>query len=706
MMEKTYEVKGMTCVICKGNVERAIKEIDGVLDVKVNLLENEVTISFDENKVNSEILSKAVKDSGYELVIDKKNELDKDKLLIIVSVILMIVLMIISMTSMNNLSSTMYIQLVLSTIIIKLNKNFYVSGFKSLFKASPNMDSLVAISSLVSYLYSIYAIVKIENNQTDYHLYFETAAMVLVIVKIGKYIEKNTKTKATKVIRGLATLIPMQANLLINNEIKVIPIEELKKNDIVRVLPGESVPQDGIIINGQTTINESMITGESLPIEKTIDDEVIGGTINELGTIDVKITKHSNMTVLSNIINLTKKATMSKIPIERLTDTISKYFVFGVLIISLITFIIWTITSKDIELSLNFALSVLVISCPCALGLATPAAIAVANGRAAKEGILIKKPEVLEVIPKAKTIIFDKTGTLTQNKLKIVKVIKLDDDFENILSSIEKTSDHPISKSIKELYPNGNITFDSSLFIQGEGIKCTLNFDTYLAGNSKLIHNIPSNYIEEAINNNYSYIALSKNEKLLGIVYMADVIRDSSYKAIGNLKKRNIKPIMCTGDNEITAKKIAKELDIDEYLANVKPNDKNELVIKEKDNGKVLMVGDGINDALALTNADVSFTINEASDLASATSDILLMKSDLNDISFVYDLAIKTMKIIKQNLLWAFGYNAILIPIASGVFYHSLNLKLNPMIGAIAMWISSMFVLLNALRINKINKEN
>lgn len=695
-MEKTYEVKGMTCVICKGNVEKTLNNIKGVNSAKVNLLENEVTINYDENITNELIFKKEIDEAGYKLIIDKKKEFNFELIKLIISVILVVILMYVSM----NLTKLKYLQLILSTIIIILNINIYISGFKALIKHSANMNSLVFISSFVAYLYSLYALFI----NKELHLYFETSAMVLTIVTLGKYIEKNTKTKTTKVIRGLATLIPMQANLLVGNNIKVIKIEDLKKNDIVRVNPGESIPQDGIIINGSTSINESMITGESLLVEKNIDDSVIGGTINMTGSIDVKITKHSNMTVLSNIINLTKKSSMAKIPIERLTDKIAKYFVYVVLSISLITFIIWMIISKDIELSLNFSLSVLVVSCPCALGLATPAAITVASGKAAKNGILIKKMEVLEIISKTKNIIFDKTGTLTKNNLEIVEIKQLDDEFINVLSSIEKTSNHPISKTILNRFNDGNIIFETSEFIASKGLKATLNNDIYLAGNNALMK-IDQSYIDYGINNNYSYIGVSKNNKLLGIVYLSDVIRDSSFKAVNNLIKRNINPIMCTGDNQIAAKSIADKLNIKEYLFNVLPQDKDKLVLEKKNEGIVMMVGDGVNDAIALTNADVSITVSEASDIASATSDIVLMKSDLNDISFIYDLSKKTMRVIKQNLFWALLYNSLLIPIAAGALY-SFKVILNPMLGSIAMWISSMFVLINALRINNVQKED
>ena len=716
-MEKTYEVKGMTCVICKGNVEKALNKCDGVNSAVVNLLENEVIVNFDENKINEETLAKAVDDAGYKLLLTKEKTVNKDKVRLIVSIILCALLMYFSMSSMNmkneidhmmmvGLSYKDIMQLILCTIILVIYKDRFISGFKSLFHLSPNMDSLVALSSSVSYLYSIWALFKINAGYNNYNLYFETASMVVTIVAIGKYIEGNTKTKTTKIIRGLATLIPMEAHVLKDGEEKIVSINDVRKNDVLIIRPGESIPQDGLIISGSSSVDESMITGESLPIEKNIDDEVIGGTINTTGTITVKVSKSSNMTVLSNIINLTKKATTEKIPIERFADKISKYFVFGVISISLITLIVWYIVSKDLELSLNFALSVLVISCPCALGLATPAAIAVASGRSAKEGVLIKKPEILEVAGSLNTIIFDKTGTLTKNSLNVVETTIVMDDFIEALSSIEKTQNHPIAKAIVKKYPNGNITFDKVEFIAGEGVKAIKGDDVYLAGNDKLLKNsIKEEYINFATLNNYSYIGLSKNDRLMGVIYLTDILRDTSKIAITNLKKRNITPIMCTGDNEIAARKVSNLLGIEKYLAKVKPEDKNKLVNKEKENGKVAMVGDGVNDSIALSCADVSISVKSGSDIASASSDVILMKNDLNDISFLYDLSKKTLRIIKENLFWALGYNSICIPIAAGVFYKSFNLKLNPMIGAVAMWVSSMFVLANALRINTIKKE-
>ena len=707
-MEKTYEVKGMTCVICKNTVEQGLKKIDGVSDAKVNLLENEATVVFDESKTSEEIMAQQISDLGYTLVIHKTNEIDKSRIIMIVSSVLVLILMLFSMGHMFGLMIPdwgKYAQLILATIIILLNLRYYRSGFKALFHLKPNMDSLVSLSSFVSYVYSLFVLF---SGPHHLHLYFETAAMVLVIVSIGKYIEGSNKKKAAKTIRGLATLIPMQANLLKDGEITIIPIDDLKVNDIVSVRPGESIPQDGVIIKGSSSIDESMITGESVPRSKTVNDEVIGGTVNINGQIEVKITRNSNQSTLSKIISLTKQATMAKIPIERFADRISNYFVFAVIAISILTFIIWMVITKNIETALNFALSVLVISCPCALGLATPAAIMVATGNAARNGILIKNPEVLEIIGNLKYVILDKTGTLTKNKLEITEVRQYTEDFAEIISSLEKHSDHPIAKTIKEVYHESDIAFDDFEQISGEGLLAHQGKDTYYAGNLKLasrFSSVKQEDIDYAQENGYSFILAGKNETLAGIVYLADVLKDSSFSAINSLKKKGITPIMCTGDNEITAAGIAKKLQLDEYLSSVTPKDKNNLILNKKESGKTAMVGDGVNDAIALSSADVSFAVANGTDIAQATSDIVLMTNSILDVSFMIDLARKTMRIIKENLFWALFYNAIFIPLAAGLFYRSLGLSLNPMIGAFSMSISSLFVLSNALRINNVKKE-
>ncbi len=707
-MEKTYEVKGMTCVICKGNVEKALKNTYGVSDCKVNLLENEALVTFDESKTDEKALAKAVSDAGYELVLHKNNGPDYAMIRMIVSVVLVLFLMYFSMGHMFGIHVPeygKYVQFVLCTVVMLLNLHYYKSGLRALFHLSPNMDSLVSLSSFVSYVYSLYVLFF---NRSGYHLYFETAAMVPVIVSIGKFIEGNNKKKAAKTIRGLATLIPMQANLVKDDEVVIIPIDDLKKGDIVLVRPGESIPQDGVILSGFSSIDESMITGESLPASKTVDDEVIGGTVNISGEIRVRVSKNAAQTTLSKIISLTKQATMSKIPVERFADKVSNYFVFSVMGISLVTFLLWLVIDKDIEKALNFALSVLVISCPCALGLATPAAVMVATGNAARNGVLIKNPEILEVAGNLNCMILDKTGTLTKNKLEIVSVKEYDPQFIDVLSSLEKSSDHPIARAIIEAYPDGKMSFDDLEQISAKGLLAHKDEDVYYAGNLKLAQEyavVNQSDIDEAVKNNYSFICVGKNDRLLGMVYLADVLKESSAQAIASLKKRGITPVMCTGDNEVTAKNIAAKLGIDEFLSSVTPQDKNRVVNEKKKSGKVGMVGDGVNDAIALSSADVSFSVANGTDIAYATSDVVLMSNSILDVSFLYDLAKKTMSVIKQNLFWALFYNAIFIPVAAGAFYKSLGLALNPMIGAATMSVSSIFVLSNALRINTVKKE-
>lgn len=699
-MEKTYLVKGMTCVICKNTVETGIKKLKGVNDCKVNLLENEATISFDEQIITIEQIAKAVSDLGYELVITSNNEIDYTKTKLFISIILVLILMYFSMGPMLGLpviNNSKYYQLIICLIIIIINRQYYKSGIKSLIHLKPNMDSLVAISSGVSFIYSL-----IVFNNSKYHLYFETSAMILVIISIGKYIEGQNKNKTTKVIRGLATLIPMQANLVVDDKTIIIPIDDLKVNDIVEVKPGESIPQDGIVISGISAVDESMITGESLPQTKQIDNEVIGGTVNINGILRVKITKRNTQTTLSKIISLTKQATMAKLPIERFADIVSKYFVFSVIGISLLTFVIWYIVNRNIEQALNFSLSVLVISCPCALGLATPSAIMVATGICAKNGILIKNPEILEVAGKLKYLVLDKTGTLTKNSLEIIDIKQYDQEFINVLSSLEKSSNHPIAKTITSKYPDGSLVFDTFEQIPSEGLIGYINNDIYFAGNDKLANKYLNNV---SIYSNDSYIVVGKNDKLLGIVYIGDVLKDTSLFAIETLKKRNVVPIICTGDNEKAARNISEKLGIDEYLHSVTPEDKNNLIKEKQKDGLVGMIGDGVNDAVALSSANVSFSVANGTDIAYATSDVILMSNSIHDASFLIDVSRKTMSIIKQNLFWALFYNAIFIPLAAGVFYSSLNIMLNPMIGAATMCISSIIVLANALRINSIKKE-
>lgn len=715
-MKHNYEVKGMSCAICKNTIEKNLSKMDGVTSCNVNLLENDMIIDYDETKISKEELANKLDNLGYELVLNQKKKIDYHKIKFILSIVLMILLMYLSMGHMMHLPMIVHdmlyqsiIQAIVATIIYLLNFHYFTSGIKSLFHLNPNMDSLVALSTSVSYVYSIYAIYKISLGDHSFHLYFETGAMILVIVAIGKYIEGINKEKTTKAIKLLATLRPMEATILKDDKEVIVKIDDLKLGDIMLSKAGEIIPQDSIIIEGSSNIDESMITGESMPVLKKIDDEVIGGTINLNGSLKLRVTKTNEDSTLNKIIELVKEATVKKIPIERFADKVSSYFVPSVILISIITFVVWYIFTKNFELSMNFALSVLVISCPCALGLATPSAIMVANGVAAKNGILIKNPAVLELAHKINTVIMDKTGTITLNKPKIIKEMSLDDSFIKVLYNLEKHSNHPIAKAILDKYHAPMMEFREFKEISSKGIIAYDDNSIYLAGNQKLMDDYKVLYdkelLDEALKNKNSYILVAKDQKLLGIVYISDVIKDSSIKAVDDLKKRHIKTIMCTGDNKVIANNIANIAHIDEVVAEVKPSDKYDIVKKNQENNVVAMVGDGINDAIALTQADVSFAISSGSDIAYESSDIILMKNDLSDISFFIDISKKTMLIIKENLFWALFYNVIFIPVAAGLLYPSFGFKLNPMIGAFSMSISSIIVLSNALRIRKMHKN-
>ena len=691
-MNNIFKVEGMSCIICKNTVEKTLNKLDGVKEARVNLLDNEVFVEYDN--VSFTDMQKAIENAGYKL-LKKKND-NKTPL---IKLILSIILSIVSMILMHKYP---LIQILIVLIIYLLNINTLISGIKSLINLNPNMNTLVSISSITALIYSIVNVFIFKNEKT----FFDTSAMIITIVAIGKYIEKGTKSKATSILRGLSTLIPMQANLKKDNgQIEVIPISELKKGNIVVIKDGESIPQDGLIIKGQGQIDESMITGESLPVSKKEQDEVIGGSVLIDGLLEVIITSIPNATILSNIITQTKASLTKKIPIEKIADKISKYFVYGVLSISLLTFIIWIIKTGNIELSINFALSVMVISCPCALGLATPSAIYVASSSASRNGILIKNPSILEIFYKIKYLILDKTGTLTENKLHINKEEILDNTFIDVICSLESRSNHPIAKTIISKYKFNQIEFENIKEIKGKGIVATLNGSTYCVGNIEFLKENGA-IIYDTLDDPALIIGAIKDSKILGLLYLSDVLRENSIKALNSLKDKNIELILCTGDNEIAAKSLNDKFSFNKVHFNVKPEDKSKIVHEYKSKSLTSMVGDGINDAIALSNADISISVNEASDIANASSDVILLNNDINDINYLYKLSKKTMRIIKQNLFWALFYNAIFIPLASGLLYNKFGIMLTPIIGTITMSISSIIVLTNALRISKLKKEN
>lgn len=741
-MKQKFNVDGMTCSACSSHVNNAVSKLNGVSSCNVNLLSNSMSVEFDENVCDIETIEKAVDNAGYKAYINKESiskSNDKDYALtkLIASSIILIILMYVSMSHMfnlpmidflsgvNNSIQFAFTQLLLVIPIIYIYRNYYISGYKKLFKGHPNMDTLIALGSTASLIYGIYAIYMMcyakSINDTNllekyYHnLYFESAGMILVLVSLGKYLEKISKKKTTSAITKLMDLAPKKACIEENGIEKIIDIEKVKLNDIIIVRKGDSIPVDGIIVSGSGSINQANITGESIPVEKKINDEVYSSTIVESGFIKIKANKVGEDTTISNIIHLVEEASSSKAPISKLADKISGIFVPIIMTLSIITFIIYLCLSYPFEDAFNFAISILVIACPCALGLATPVAIMVGTGVGASNGLLIKNAEILEKAHLIKTVVFDKTGTITMGNPSVI-------DFESsinknelisIIYSIENKSEHPLANAIIKYckqFEVKELEVQNYEAIEGIGLKAIINNDTYLIGNKKIVKD--DKYLNKM--NEYSLegktpLVIIKNDKEIGLLTLKDALKPSSIKAIKELKKANIKTIMLTGDNELTAKKVADEVGIDEVYSNVLPSEKMEIIASLKKDSKhlVAMVGDGVNDAPALTKADLGISIKGASDIALESSDIVLLRDNLLDVLNVIKLSKRVLNTIKGNLFWAFFYNSIGIVLASGILYPSTGIKLSPMIGSLAMSCSSLFVVLNALTINlfKVKKE-
>ncbi|MBU5227755.1 heavy metal translocating P-type ATPase [Clostridium senegalense] len=735
---RTVKIGGMTCASCSKAVERTVKRLDGVVDANVNLANEKLTVEFEKDKINIYKIKEAIKKAGY-LVINLENDsIDKDKERkekdsknlfnrLVASSVITIPLLIISMGSMFGLKlPTMInpmenpfnfalIQFILTTLVIIIGNKFFRVGFKSLIKGNPNMDSLISIGSLASYLYSIYAMIEIYNgNGHAVHekLYFESAATILTLITLGKYLESKTKGKTSEAIKKLMGLTPKTATIERDGKEIVIPIDDVEVSDIVIVKPGEKLPVDGIVVYGTTSIDESMLTGESIPVEKAKGSNVIGASINKNGHIKYKATKVGGDTALAQIIKLVEEAQGSKAPIARLADVVSGYFVPTVIILALISSIGWYVYEKDFVFALTIFTSVLVIACPCALGLATPTAIMVGTGKGAEMGVLFKSGTALEETHKIETVVFDKTGTITEGKPKVTDIISKNISDENLLliaASAEKGSEHPLGEAIVLKAKEKNLEFkaiDKFKAIQGKGINCEIENDNILLGNDKLM--ISSNINIEGFNDDYKSLAeqgktpmfIAINSELKGIIAVADTVKKSSKEAIEKLHSMGIEVAMLTGDNKITASAIAKEVGIDVVVSDVLPNEKASVIEEFQNNGKkTAMVGDGINDAPALAKADIGIAIGSGTDVAIESADVVLMKSDLIDVPLAIKLSDKTIKNIKENLFWAFGYNTLGLPIAMGVLHIFKGPLLNPMIAALAMSFSSVSVLLNALRL-------
>ncbi|WP_252244341.1 MULTISPECIES: heavy metal translocating P-type ATPase [unclassified Clostridium] len=733
---KVYNLKveGMTCSACANRVERVTKKLQGVQESNVNFATEKLTIVVDEDVTGYSDIKTAVEKAGYKLEKeDKAKEYKKEsnpakELLnrFIISVILTVPLLIISMGHMvgmhlpsiidpmiNPLNFAL-IQIALTLPVMLVGYKFYKVGIKNLFKLSPNMDSLISIGTLAAFLYGIFAIVKINQGNSEYamHLYFESAAVILTLITLGKYLEAVSKGKTSQAIKALMGLAPKNATVIRNGGESIIPIEEVVAGDIVLVKPGEKLPVDGEVIEGSTSIDESMLTGESIPVEKEIGSTVIGASINKTGFIKYKATKVGKDTALAQIVKLVEEAQGSKAPIAKLADVISAYFVPIVIGLAVIAAVAWLIAGESMIFALTIFISVLVIACPCALGLATPTAIMVGTGKGAENGVLIKGGEALETTYKLNTIVFDKTGTITEGKPKVTDILVnniTENEILSLAASAEKGSEHPLGEAIVKEAEDRKLTLkEINKFnaIPGHGIEVLIDEKNIFLGNKKLMKekNVDISSLdaqsERLSNEGKTPMYISINSELKGIIAVADTVKENSKEAIEILHSMGIKVAMITGDNKNTANAIAKQVGIDIVLAEVLPEDKaNEVEKLQKDGDKVGMVGDGINDAPALAKADIGIAIGSGTDVAIESADIVLMKSDLMDVPTAIKLSKATIRNIKENLAWAFGYNILGIPVAMGILHIFGGPLLNPMIAAGAMSFSSVSVLLNALRL-------
>lgn len=747
MRKETYDVTGMTCSSCVRHVEKAVEKQPGVKKVTVNLLKNSMVVDYDENKLNQAEIENAVSDAGYGANLRSKNaDLTKDteensaqkeyesyKRRLIWSVIFTVPLIYLSMGHMlgwplpffflgtTNAITFAFTQFLLLLPVVYLNRSYFINGFRSLFKGTPNMDSLVALGASAALVYGVFTIYKIgiglgflDFKSVSAHvmnLYFESAGTILTLITLGKTLEAKAKGKTTDAISKLLNLAPKTARVLRDNQEKNVPVEEVKKDDVVIVKAGESIPVDGVIISGSASIDESALTGESLPVDKKEGDKAIGATINRNGYFKMRVTKTGDETVLAQIVKLVDEATSSKAPIANLADRVSGVFVPIVIGIAFIAAIIWLLLGSTFEFALSIGISVLVISCPCALGLATPTAIMVGTGQGAINGILFKSAKALETTHELQTIVFDKTGTITEGKPVVTDIFPLqntENDLLQIAASLESLSEHPLAQAITTSAKEKNLSFlevEKFTQVAGQGIRGIIDGKKILAGNLKMmnenqIETTSANFLDNSTNGGKTTLYFAQDNRLIGIIRVADVIKDTSKEAIEELNQMGLQTIMLTGDNETTARAIAEKAGIRNVIAEVLPADKEHEIQKLQTQGqKVAMVGDGINDAPALARADVGIAIGAGTDIAIDSADVVLMKSQLTEVSTAIRLSKATIKNIKENLFWAFIYNIIGIPIAAGIFYPAFGFKLSPMIGALAMSFSSVFVVTNALRL-------
>lgn len=754
-MDKKFDVTGMTCSACSSHVEKSVCKLVGEGNVSVSLLTNSMQVSYDESKISENDIIKAVEDAGYgasvaggssakkaekkESVVDA--ELKEMKTRLIVSFVFLIPLMYVSMGAMvglpqlgflvghGNAVSFAFTQFLMCLPILYVNRKYFQVGFKTLWHRAPNMDSLIAVGSTAALVYGIFAIYRMSYGLgagdhalvEKYHmdLYFESSVMILTLITLGKFLETRSRRKTSEAISRLTELAPETAVIEKNGVEVEIPIEELQIGDIVVVKPGARIPADGIIVEGNSSVDESALTGESIPVEKTVGDKIIAASINKNGFMKFRAEKVGNETTLAQIIKLVEDASASKAPIAKLADKIAGVFVPVVMAIALVTAVVWLAVGADFEFALSCAISVLVISCPCALGLATPVAIMVGTGKGAENGILIKSAEALETLHLVKTVIMDKTGTLTEGKPVVTDIFSVgvgEDELLTLAASAEKSSEHPLASAlIEKAEEKGLKLYDTNDFeaVSGRGVIASLADRKIYAGNKYFMaeKGIDVSVFEkketEYSDMGKTVLYFADENKPLGLIAVQDVPKKTSRAAVKCLKDLGVDVIMLTGDNKRTAEAVAKSLGISNVVSEVMPQDKEAVVrsVQEK-GGRTAMIGDGINDAPALARADVGIAIGAGTDVAIESADIVLMKSDLMDAVTAIKLSRATIKNVKENLFWAFFYNIICIPLAAGVWFPIFGIKLSPMIGAAAMSLSSVCVVTNALRLKLFKADN
>lgn len=731
MIRKTFDVTGMSCAACSARVQGGVEKLKGVKECNVNLLKNTMDVTFNEDTISVQDIIAIVKSVGYGASLHdntrknqtaeklKKNA-DKIFIRLIISVVMLFVLMVVSMGHMVGINifnehQTILkgvVELLISVPIIILNSKYYLSGFKALLKLSPNMDSLIAVGSATSLIYSVYLIFA----GGAHHYYFESASMILVFVTIGKYLESKSKAKTTEAVTRLMDLTPKTSLVLIDGKEVEVESEKIKVGDIVVVKSGMTFPADGKIIEGNGTVDESAITGESLPVAVKKDSNATGGTQLVSGYVHFIAEKVGEETTLSGIIRLVDQATNTKPKIARFADKISRIFVPAVFFIAIVSTVTWLIATKDVGLSLNFGIAVLVISCPCALGLATPTAIMVGTGKAAELGVLVKSAEIFEIGGKVKSVMFDKTGTITTGKPEVTDLVTDDTADKNeiikAVVSIEKMSDHPLANAVVNYGRNVvNYKVYDYKYVSSKGISAKVNDVRYLIGNYDFVSSfadLSNPLVRKAMSFSESgktSLFVVADNKLSAVISVADKLKETSVEAVKLIENDGIKTVMLTGDNELTAKEICKTAGISDYKAQLLPADKNNAIKKYQRQAPVIMVGDGINDSPALAVADIGISVGSGTDIAMEAADVVLIRDDMRDVHTVIRLCRKVMRNIKENLFWALIYNCICIPVAAGVFYPVWEFQLPPMFGTIAMSLSSICVVTNALRIKNFKRD-